>query len=282
VSATPGRGRLALDDEQLVALAKSLPPPDFADARREEMRTAFLSTVHGVKSGARGRASAGRGRRRRLLLIGAVLFAGAAAAAAWRIGGLASSQAGLSPKPTALADSAARRPPAAPIENGPAAVQLVQREPEAIGPRPRPRKTALVGHRGDADREAETDAGSAFARGWTALRAGDFQAAAEAFDRAAVARDSQLAEDAYFWRGVALDRAGRFAAASQALTVFLARYPDSDRRGEASVILGWLLVHAGQPQQAHELFSAAVGDPAERVRGSARAGLDATAAPPPP
>ena len=278
---TPTRGPLSLDDAQLVALAKSLPEPVLAEARREEMRTAFLSSVRGLPSGARTRAGAGRGRRRRLLLIGALLVTGAAAAAAWRLGSVPSSPSGAPEKPTAPAEGAPPRPPAAPPEAAPAAAQTVQKEPEPRVPSARPAKVALLGRREPAANEPGADVETEFARGWTALRTGDFHTAAEAFGRAAGAKDSQLAEDALFWRGVALDRAGRFGPARQALTDFLTRYPDSERKGEASAVLGWLLLHAGERQEARDRFTAALGDPADRVRNSARSGLDATAAPSP-
>lgn len=296
MSGPPSRGRRVLDDEQLVALAKSLPPPDFADARREEMRTAFLSTVRGLRSGARTRTSAGRARRRRLLLIGALLCAGAgAAAAAWRIGSASVSRPAPTDKPAQRPTVAAERP-AAPLQapaaqgNAPAAqadapaAQADAPTPEEAQPQrhvsgPRPRKLALVDRREIGGRSGD-GGGSAFARGWSALGSGDFSTAAAAFGRAAAGKDNPLTEDALFWRGAALDRAGRFVAAGQALSDFLARYPDSERKGEASVILGWLLVRAGEPGEARERFVRALDDPAERVRGSARAGLDAVAASP--
>lgn len=279
---TSTRGPLSLDDEQLVALAKSLPEPVLGEARREEMRTAFLATVRGLPAGARARAGAGRGRRRRLLLIGALLFTGAAAAAAWRIESTAPARPASPERPAGLTDDPSRRPAAAPPETAPAPARVLPMGPEPRASSARPRKAALLGHREGAGEEPGTDAEGAFARGWTALRTGDFHTAAEAFGRAAGANDGQLAEDALFWRGVALDRAGRFAGARQALSDFLARYPDSDRKGEASAILGWLLLHAGERQEARNRFTAALGDPAERVRNSARAGLDAADAPPPP
>jgi hypothetical protein len=51
----------------------------------------------------------------------------------------------------------------------------------------------------------------------------------------------------------------------------------SQRRGEASAILGWLLVDAHRPREAEALFRAAAADPHANVRASARDGLDAIA-----
>jgi TolA-binding protein len=127
---------------------------------------------------------------------------------------------------------------------------------------------------------SQAEAESAFARGWTELGAGNFAAAAEAFAHAAGPRgENTLSEDACFWRAVAFDRAGRFGEAQRAFTEFLARYPRSDRAGEASVMLGWLLLRAGDGAAAAARFAGALDDPGERVRGSAQAGLAAAASP---
>ncbi len=269
MSATPAGGQPSLEDEQLLALARTLPEPVLSEARREEMRTAFLATARGLRSGSRGQGAAKR--RRRLLLIGTIVFAGAgAAAAAWRINH-PSSPAGRQP-PQNLAVSAGGTSPhllAARAETDPAAPQKTL---ERLVPA---RKLSLVGHRAPAETPSANEAEIAFARGWSALRTGDFSIAAEAFGRVSAGKDSALAQDALFWRGVALDRAGRFEPARQVLANFLARYPDSDRKGEASVILGWLLVRSGDLADARVRFTGALQDPAERVRSSARAGLTA-------
>jgi TolA-binding protein len=114
----------------------------------------------------------------------------------------------------------------------------------------------------------------AFERGWNALRAGDTSSAAAAFSVAAQSADP-IAEDAGFWSAVAHARAGRNAQAAAALTRFLKRYPGSPRAGEASAMLGWKLLRAGQVQQAEARFRAAVNDPVARVRASAVKGLQA-------
>jgi TolA-binding protein len=78
---------------------------------------------------------------------------------------------------------------------------------------------------------------------------------------------------AAFWRAAALARSGDSAAAMSAFGRMLDAYPKSPRRGEASTILGWLLVAAHQPTEAEDRFRAAVDDTNEDVRTSARAGL---------
>jgi TolA-binding protein len=113
-----------------------------------------------------------------------------------------------------------------------------------------------------------------FEDGWTALHAGDAASAAAAFaevtDRAPT---DPLAEDAAFWRCVALSRTGDTRGAETALDAFVAHYPASARAGEASVMLGWLLVGHGEVTRARPLFERAAHDPSERIRASAERGL---------
>ena len=114
---------------------------------------------------------------------------------------------------------------------------------------------------------------------WDAMRAGDFRRAAEGFGRVvALAPAGGLADEAAFWRAVAMARDGAPARAIGAFKQMLAGYPASPRRGEAAVILGWLLADAHQSSEAAALFRSAVNDPSEVVRTSARRGLE----PPPP
>jgi TolA-binding protein len=163
-------------------------------------------------------------------------------------------------------------PPPAPVPP-----PLTQPAPPALPDRPlsasHPRRVSLAPHKAVGDLDGGDAIEAAFARGWSSLRTGDFNTAAGWFARATSGQYNTLAEDALFWQGVALDRAGRFAIAHQVLTDFLVRYPDSERRGEASVILGWLLVRSGEFSAAHLYFEGALDDPAERVRKSAHAGL---------
>lgn len=110
---------------------------------------------------------------------------------------------------------------------------------------------------------------------WAALRANDFATASAAFARTALLDpDGPLAEDASYWYPVALARAKRGEAAG-AFRDFLERYPRSPHAGEASAMLGWLLVDAGERAEAERRFRAALDAPTEQVRTSARAGLAA-------
>ncbi len=74
----------------------------------------------------------------------------------------------------------------------------------------------------------------AFRVGWTELHAGDFAAAADAFDRAT---DAVIAEDAAYWAAIATLRAGDRAGAIRRLQVFLTRFPDSTRADDARIQL---------------------------------------------
>jgi TolA-binding protein len=127
-----------------------------------------------------------------------------------------------------------------------------------------------------------TPAMLAFDDAWRAMRASDFRAAAAAFDRAALADETgPLAEDARFWRAAALARANRAADAIAAFTAFLDRHPRAVRAGEASAMLGWLLLergHTADLDRAAELFTAATRDTSPRVRDSAARGLRAVGA----
>ena len=119
-----------------------------------------------------------------------------------------------------------------------------------------------------------SEAELAFHRGWEALQAADPAAAATAFDRVLqVDPTSSVAEDAAFWRAIAFTRAGRADRARHAFTTFLAEYPSSVRTGEVGVLLGGLLLDQGDLDGAETQFQRAVGDPADRLRTRARAGL---------
>jgi outer membrane protein assembly factor BamD (BamD/ComL family) len=107
-----------------------------------------------------------------------------------------------------------------------------------------------------------------------ALRRADFAAAAEAFARIESAQSNEpLVEDARFWRAVALGRAGQTQAEAVALERFLALHPGSPRAGEASAILGWLLIKQGRIAEAEQRFTTAAHDLREEVKHSAQAGL---------
>lgn len=116
-----------------------------------------------------------------------------------------------------------------------------------------------------------------FDEGWTTLTSGDPRAAAPIFERAErAAPDDPLAEDASFWRSSALVRA-RSGDAASALERFLSRYPGSPRVGEASAMLGWLVIDRDL-DRAERLFRNAETDRVGSVRASATRGLAAVAA----
>jgi TolA-binding protein len=130
----------------------------------------------------------------------------------------------------------------------------------------------------EAAAEAASAAERAFAAGWRELRAGRYADAAAAFGRvSATGRHEALAEDALYWRAVALARAGHATDARAAMTSFIDRHPASHRTGEMSAMLGWLLVDVHDDERAARLFEAAARDRAPTVRASAEAGLAAIA-----
>ena len=111
---------------------------------------------------------------------------------------------------------------------------------------------------------------------WDALRARRFAAAATGFSRVlAESPVGPFADEAAFWRATALARGGEAGSALAAYREFLSTYRTSPRRGEASAILGWLLVDAQRSDEATLLFGAALNDAHENVRVSARDGLEA-------
>lgn len=126
--------------------------------------------------------------------------------------------------------------------------------------------------RRDSERIAQE---RAFREAWTALSAGETDRAVELFARAeSIAPRAQLAEDAAYGRAVALERAGRAAEAAEAMKRFLAHHPRAARADEVSVALGWLLVEAGDKEEARLLFERARTSPAPSVRQSAERGVE--------
>lgn len=114
----------------------------------------------------------------------------------------------------------------------------------------------------------------AFESGWAALREGKHSDAAQYFGQAIKqAGNSPLVEDASFWHAVSLARAGKTNQAKNALTLFVNMYSRSPRRGEASVMLGWILLRAGDFAGAKSRFNTAVNDRVSHVRESAAKGL---------
>jgi len=118
-----------------------------------------------------------------------------------------------------------------------------------------------------------------FDRGWKQLRDGRPQEAAQTFGEALSKYPADpLAEDASFWRAVALVRAQSSKEALGALTSFLDAYPKSNRIGETSALLGWILLGKGDVDGAEARFHAAEADPVPSVRASAQKGLEAARA----
>jgi TolA-binding protein len=115
---------------------------------------------------------------------------------------------------------------------------------------------------------------ASFDRAWAVLRQGDAPRAAALF--AEVERtsgDSDIAEDALYWRSVATARAGDRPAARALFESFLRLFPASSRTGAAATALGWLYLESAQKDKARQVFERAMGDPSPAVRASARDGL---------
>lgn len=142
-------------------------------------------------------------------------------------------------------------------------------EPVALGTPEIPARPRTVG-------TAATPAERAFAEGWERLRSGDVRGATARFDEAELlANGSSIAEDASYWRAVALARAKRTDDAIRAMTVYLERHGKSARAGELRVALGWLLYERGALEAADGRFAEALDDAAPRVRESAERGKKA-------
>ena len=121
---------------------------------------------------------------------------------------------------------------------------------------------------------APTASEVAFGRGFRALRRGNYGEAAEQFESAiASGPGSALVDDARYWRAVALARSGQTDTAREALGEFLQLHARSPRAGEASVMLGWMLLEAGDRTGAFRRFKGAAGDRDPTVRASAQKGL---------
>jgi hypothetical protein len=118
----------------------------------------------------------------------------------------------------------------------------------------------------------------AYDQAWGALRANDFARAASGFARVLLLTpDSPLVEDASFWRAVALARGQRTVEAVSAFRDFVDGFPTSARAGEASAMLGWLLIDERAYDEAARRFRLAARDASPAVRKSAQSGLDALA-----
>ncbi len=270
-------------------LARALSPYRPAASRVEQVRTAVLAGAPAVTR------LSPRSRRPRYAIIGALMLAAgaAAAAAAWMTRSPVTTaqdptveQTGVDARAATTPDNDARTdvdveapgpltkvpmplPVAPPSIETPTTIDPPRRTPKvrvSTGSLSPPPKPALA-----APGEAE------FRAGWTALKAGDPESAAASFEAARQAQGSAVAEDASFWEGIALARAGQSRRAIVALRRFVTRYPSSSRAGEAAAKLGWLLYDAGELDAAARQFESAADNVVPKVKKSARDGLEAVA-----
>jgi TolA-binding protein len=189
--------------------------------------------------------------------------------------------------PTVLGAGGAWRAPAAAALPVPAALapSLTPSPPPVVGetsPAPTPKTPSPVRReatRAEAGVERAlrpTAQEQLYDDAWDALRARRFDDAAQGFARVVGAsRGGALAGEASFWRATSLARGGHPQEAVSAFRGFVTGYPRSPRSGEASTILGWLLVDQQRADEAAPLFRGAIDDPDPNVRKSARDGLAA-------
>ena len=158
-------------------------------------------------------------------------------------------------------------------------VQDVVQAPVAIRPRVIPKSLDLTIAQAPAPPRSPVERApedTAYNDAWDALRANKFHEAAAGFARTfALVPDGPLADDARFWRAVSLGREGRAVDAIAAFRELVDEHPGNTHRGEASAMLGWLLVEQRQLDEAHRRFRDAANDQSATVRASARDGLDA-------
>jgi hypothetical protein len=181
-----------------------------------------------------------------------------------------------SPPPRAPAPPSALRPApvAAPHRQRLVAQPLPRAKPPAPSASAEPPPAPVSSEAGPAGAAEELS----YDQAWEAMRANDFARAASGFSRVLlIDPDGRLVEDASFWHAVALARGKRSAEALSAFRDFLDSYAGSVRAGEASAMLGWILVDARDYDEAARRFRAAADDPRATVRDSARAGLAALA-----
>lgn len=125
----------------------------------------------------------------------------------------------------------------------------------------------------DANTRAPDAAELAFQEGLTAYRGGNLRQAAATLGR--VPPGTSVSEDAAYWRGVALVRSGQKREGMQHLWRFRARYPNSMRRHEVAVMLGWMSLRSNDRASAKRLFEDASHSPSRPTRTSALRGLEA-------
>lgn len=119
------------------------------------------------------------------------------------------------------------------------------------------------------------DVEAAFLRAWQLHKRGQFEEAAELFLRVMESGDEHdLVEDALFWRGVALDGAGRRASAIDAARQYLERYPDATRREAVELRLAWLELSRGHHAAARALFLKLAQSDKITIKTEAQTGLE--------
>jgi peptidoglycan DL-endopeptidase CwlO len=167
-------------------------------------------------------------------------------------------------------------PPPAPEVVAPAPGPAPRRRAPAPAPAPTPDPAPAPPAAPAATTSPEEDA---YNEAWTAMRANDFTRAASAFARVRLLDpDGPLAEDTGFWYAVAIARSDHPRPAIGAFESFLEQFPRGARAGEASAMLGWLLLEHVGAAAARPRFEAALTDPSHAVRESATAGLAAITA----
>lgn len=144
-------------------------------------------------------------------------------------------------------------------------------ETKSLTAQPQKEKTAPPKNTGET---APTDAELMYQKGWGAMRVSDFSRAASAFEQVAAEPHSALAQDAAYWRAVALGRAGRKREAASALESFIEKFPASFKTSEAQAMLGWIRLEQGDRRGARAAFEAAEKSDAPNARKSAVRGLE--------
>jgi TolA-binding protein len=115
-----------------------------------------------------------------------------------------------------------------------------------------------------------------FQSAWAALGAGaNTEAAAELEQLLRETPEHPLAEDAAYWRAIALIRGERWKEAEEALSALRARHPESLRAGEIELFLGWRKLESGDKQSAASYFRAAAESPVPEIHTRAKEGLEA-------
>ncbi len=124
-----------------------------------------------------------------------------------------------------------------------------------------------------APAEAPDPVESAFVEGLRRFKARDYPGAAESFGVASRDPSAPAAEDAEYWRAIALAKAGRSEAAAEAMRAFLERRSDSARAGEMSLMLGRQLLDLGRIDEARPVFERGLRDRSPQIRERARRAL---------